>query len=91
MATLAPSAASRRAIAAPMPRDAPVTRATFPASFPVLLLLMDGFFHGFGLILNLSSFRSSAGKQTVDLVLFQTEDLEPDQSNISPTSIFQLE
>jgi hypothetical protein len=32
MATAAPSAASRCAIAAPIPRDPPVTRATLPAS-----------------------------------------------------------
>jgi len=36
MATLAPSAASRLAMPAPIPRDAPVTSATLPASFPVL-------------------------------------------------------
>jgi hypothetical protein len=33
MATSAPSRASRFAIAAPTPRDLPVTNATFPASF----------------------------------------------------------
>src|SRR5260370_12213303 len=33
MATLAPSAARRLAIAAPIPREPPVTRATFPSSF----------------------------------------------------------
>src|SRR5882757_10767860 len=32
MATLAPSSASARALAAPMPRDPPVTRATLPVS-----------------------------------------------------------
>src|SRR5262245_33685217 len=30
--TVAPSEASRRAIASPIPRDAPVTRATFPSN-----------------------------------------------------------
>src|SRR6202041_569175 len=33
MATLAPSAARRLAIAAPMPRDAPVTSAILPSRF----------------------------------------------------------
>src|SRR5262249_32295341 len=33
MATSAPSSASRSAIALPIPRDPPVTRATFPATF----------------------------------------------------------
>src|SRR5216683_4050365 len=33
MATCAPSAARRLAIAAPIPREPPVTRATFPSSF----------------------------------------------------------
>jgi hypothetical protein len=33
-ATAAPSAPNRRAISAPMPRLAPVTRATFPSSTP---------------------------------------------------------
>ncbi|MNV69852.1 hypothetical protein D3C71_1627830 [compost metagenome] len=32
MTTAAPSAASRRAMPAPMPREAPVTRATLPDS-----------------------------------------------------------
>src|ERR1700682_1386701 len=40
MATLAPSAARRLAIAAPMPLAPPVTRATLPASFLSCLLLM---------------------------------------------------
>src|SRR5712664_770025 len=40
MATLAPSAASRLAIAAPMPREPPVTSATLPASSLSFLLLM---------------------------------------------------
>ena len=34
-ATAAPSAPNRRAISAPMPRLAPVTRATFPSSTPI--------------------------------------------------------
>src|ERR1700704_7180134 len=40
MATLAPSSASARALAAPMPREPPVTRATLPESFLVI-----GFLH----------------------------------------------
>src|SRR3989441_3924513 len=40
MATLAPSAARRFAIAAPMPREPPVTSATLPASSLSFLLLM---------------------------------------------------
>src|ERR1700741_2741140 len=40
MATLAPSAARRLAIAAPMPREPPVTSATLPASSLSCLLLM---------------------------------------------------
>src|SRR6267378_5542200 len=40
MATLAPSDASRLAIAAPIPREPPVTTATLPANFCPLLLLM---------------------------------------------------
>src|SRR3979490_1633508 len=40
MATLAPSPASARALAAPMPREPPVTRATLPVSDLVI-----GFFH----------------------------------------------
>src|ERR1035438_2835154 len=43
MATLAPSAARRLAIAAPIPRDPPVTSAIFPSSFFVILLLFPGF------------------------------------------------
>src|SRR5258708_4961789 len=39
MATLAPSFASRFAIAAPIPREPPVTSAILPASFCPLLLL----------------------------------------------------
>jgi alkylation response protein AidB-like acyl-CoA dehydrogenase len=34
-ATAAPSAPNRRAISAPIPRLAPVTRATFPSSMPI--------------------------------------------------------
>src|SRR6202040_1111946 len=37
MATLAPSAARRLAIAAPMPREPPVTSAIFPSSFLVIV------------------------------------------------------
>src|SRR5882724_8076652 len=40
MATFAPSAARRLAIAAPMPRDPPVTSATLPVSSLSFLLLM---------------------------------------------------
>src|SRR5882762_994628 len=40
MATLAPSAASRLAIAAPIPREPPVTTETLPANFCPLLLLI---------------------------------------------------
>src|SRR6266852_5253162 len=40
IATLAPSAARRLAIAAPMPREPPVTTATLPANFCPLLLLI---------------------------------------------------
>src|SRR6266536_1616510 len=36
MATFAPSAARRLAIAAPIPRDPPVMSATFPSSFLVI-------------------------------------------------------
>jgi hypothetical protein len=36
IATLAPSAASRLAIAAPMPRDPPVTNAALPDNFAML-------------------------------------------------------
>src|SRR6185437_4044476 len=36
MATLAPSSASARALAAPMPREPPVTRATLPERFLVI-------------------------------------------------------
>jgi hypothetical protein len=39
MATAAPSGASRLAIAAPMLRDAPVTRATLPESFFMLFVI----------------------------------------------------
>jgi hypothetical protein len=35
-ATAAPSAASRRTISAPMPRDPPVTRARLPSSDAVM-------------------------------------------------------
>src|SRR5882724_5927279 len=41
MATVAPSAARRLAIAAPMPRDPPVTSATLPARSLSFLLLMS--------------------------------------------------
>src|SRR5271170_8394849 len=37
MATFAPSAARRFAMAAPMPRDPPVTSAIFPSSFLVIV------------------------------------------------------
>src|SRR6266851_2590679 len=40
MATLAPSAARRFAMAAPMPRDPPVTSAIFPSSFLVIVFLL---------------------------------------------------
>src|SRR6266566_9867153 len=40
MATLAPSAARRLAIAAPMPREPPVTSAIFPSSFLVIVFLL---------------------------------------------------
>ena len=40
MATAAPSLASRLAIAAPMPREPPVTRATLPASLFVVSAMM---------------------------------------------------
>src|SRR5258705_11976394 len=39
-ATAAPSVASRLAIAAPMLREPPVTKATFPASFFVMFVLI---------------------------------------------------
>src|SRR5881396_1877923 len=39
MATLAPSAAKRLAIAAPMPREPPVMSAIFPSSFLVIFSL----------------------------------------------------
>src|SRR5712691_9949143 len=45
---LAPSAARRFAIAAPMPREAPVTSATLPASSLSFLLLMFCPFFVFG-------------------------------------------
>src|SRR5579863_587721 len=48
MATSAPSAARRLAIAAPMPREPPVTSATFPSSFldiVFLLFLLIALFH----------------------------------------------
>src|SRR5438034_8644214 len=38
MATSAPSSASARAAAAPMPREPPVTKATFPVSFFVFIV-----------------------------------------------------
>src|SRR5256714_14249166 len=38
MATFAPSEARRLAIAAPMPRDPPVTSAIFPSSFLFMIL-----------------------------------------------------
>src|SRR5450759_1594998 len=41
MATLAPSAASRFAIAAPMPREPPVTSATFPTKFDMQAPLLS--------------------------------------------------
>src|SRR6266404_4210045 len=40
MATLAPSAARRLAIAAPIPREPPVTRATLPSSFLDIAFLL---------------------------------------------------
>src|ERR1700722_18115001 len=40
MATLAPSAARRLAIAAPMPREPPVTSAIFPSNFFAIVLLL---------------------------------------------------
>src|SRR5882724_2443590 len=40
MATFAPSAARRLAIAAPMPRDPPVMSAIFPSSFFDIVLLL---------------------------------------------------
>ena len=44
MATAAPSAARRCAMAAPMPREPPVMRAVLPASFGVLSVFMMLFF-----------------------------------------------
>src|SRR5438270_6230814 len=46
MATFAPSAARRLAIAAPMPREPPVMSAIFPSRFlgTVLLLFLDSLF-----------------------------------------------
>jgi hypothetical protein len=43
MATAAPSAASRFAIAAPMLREPPVTRATLPARFLEFIFIDVGF------------------------------------------------
>ena len=40
MATFAPSAARRLAIAAPMPREPPVTSAIFPSSFLDIVVLL---------------------------------------------------
>src|SRR6267143_6851235 len=40
MATFAPSSARRFAMAAPMPRDPPVTSAIFPSSFLVIVFLL---------------------------------------------------
>src|SRR6267143_4007699 len=40
MATLAPSAARRLAMAAPMPREPPVTSAIFPSSFLDIVVLL---------------------------------------------------
>src|SRR5258708_21666881 len=40
MATFAPSAPRRFAMAAPMPRDPPVTSAIFPSSFLVIVFLL---------------------------------------------------
>src|SRR5882672_1134556 len=48
MPTAAPSAASRLAMAAPMLREAPVTRATLPASFLFSVLIMFFFWFWFG-------------------------------------------
>ena len=41
-ATAAPSAPNRRAISAPIPRLAPVTRATFPSITPIKTFLPNG-------------------------------------------------
>src|SRR6266536_2215413 len=41
MATFAPSAARRLAIAAPMPREPPVMSAIFPANFFDIVLLLE--------------------------------------------------
>src|SRR5262249_31681940 len=46
MATLAPSSASASALAAPMPREPPVTRATLPESFLVMEVLHSLEFDG---------------------------------------------
>jgi hypothetical protein len=43
MATLAPSAARRLAIAAPMPREPPVTRAILPSSLFYIVIFLCGF------------------------------------------------
>src|SRR6266850_3468096 len=41
MATFAPSAPRRFAMAAPMPRDPPVTSAIFPSNFLVIVFLLS--------------------------------------------------
>jgi hypothetical protein len=41
-ATAAPAAPNRRAISAPIPRLAPVTRATFPSRTPIKTFLPNG-------------------------------------------------
>src|SRR5580693_7529321 len=53
MATSAPSLASARALAAPMPREPPVTRATLPVSFRVMACLHSFEFDGYWICLRL--------------------------------------
>ncbi|WP_352895140.1 hypothetical protein [Mesorhizobium sp. M0983] len=38
IASVAPSAASAKAVASPMPEEAPVTKAILPLSFPVCIV-----------------------------------------------------
>src|SRR5580698_8536132 len=70
---LAPSAASRLAIAAPIPREPPVTTATLPANVCPLLLLMRRDYrrkekHSRGLLLNMTDFCASFWEaKTLDL------------------------
>src|SRR5216684_6088897 len=70
MATFAPSAARRLAIAAPMPREPPVTSATLPASSLSWLLLMFCPFLVYGCCLSGMFWKTCSEHRSFTLRLF---------------------